>query len=173
MGQRRHSMGIVQQHAGGSPKVAKSDREDAHERAVPVAVFIGQRFLLQDTTGDPGEFLQDEEIEYLLTQEVNVYTASAMGAMLLAGRSHNVKTKKVGDLSITFGSEMWKDLADWLRGRGYGYRIPTAGGISRDDKRTLEDDSDWLVPDFFRDVHRHPQALKPQRVPNLNERQIG
>ncbi len=130
------------------------------------------RFFLQDTT-EPGEFLQDEEIEYLLTQEVNVYTAAAMGAMLLAGRSHNVKTKKVGDLSITFGSETWKALAEWLRGRGYGYAIPTAGGISRSDKRTLEDDSDWIVPEFFRDLARHPLALKPSKLPNLNERQIG
>lgn len=129
------------------------------------------RFLLQDTV-DAGHFLEDAEITWLITQEVNIYTAAAAGAMLIAGRSHNVQVKKVGDLSITFGAEMWKALAEWLRGRGYGYRIPTAGGISRNDKRTREDDSDWIVPDFFRDLHRDPQGLKPSRVPNLNERQL-
>ncbi len=129
------------------------------------------RFLLQDTT-EPGEFLQDEEINFLVAQEVNIYSAAAAGAMLLAGRSHNVKTKKVGDLSITFGSETWKGLAEWLRGRGSSYQIPSAGGTSRSDKRTLEDDNDWLVPDFFRDIHRHPLALKPSRVPHTNERSL-
>ena len=130
------------------------------------------RFLLQDTV-DTGHFLEDKEITWLLTQEMNVYTAAARGADMISGRSHNVKTKKVGDLSIAFGSETWKALAEWLRGRGYGYRIPTAGGIGRADKRTLTEDSDWVVPDFFRDLHRDPQALKPTRLPNPNERQVG
>lgn len=120
------------------------------------------RFLLQDTT-EPGEFLQDEEIDWLLTQEVNIYTAAARGADLIGGRAHNTKSKKIGDFTISFGSEMWKSLAEWLRGRGYGYRIPTAGGISRDDKETLELDDDWLAPDFFRGLMRHPLAKRPVR----------
>lgn len=129
------------------------------------------RFLIQDVT-TPGEFLQDEEITWLLTQEVNIYTTAAAGAMLLAGRSHNVKTKKVGDLSITFGAEMWKSLSEWLRGRGYGYRIPTAGGISISDKETIEEDEDAVFPDFFRDLHRHPRALKVTRAHHEHEHQV-
>lgn len=130
------------------------------------------RFLIQDTT-DAGHFLEDEEITWLLTQEVNVYMAAARGADLVAGRSHNVKAKKVGDLSITFGSETWKALAEWLRGRGSGYQIPTAGGISVSGKRSLREDSDSVAPEFFRDLHRDPRALKSTQLTNLNERQIG
>jgi hypothetical protein len=129
------------------------------------------RFLIQDTT-TPGEFLQDEEITWLLTQEVNIYTSAAAGALLLAGRSHNVKTKKVGDLSITFGSEMWTALAEWLRGRGYGYRIPTAGGISISDKRTIEQDDDAVAPDFFRGLHRDPRARTVARGHHDHEHQV-
>jgi hypothetical protein len=39
-------MGIVQHYVGGLPKIAKCYREDAHERAIPVAVFISQPSLL-------------------------------------------------------------------------------------------------------------------------------
>ena len=39
-------LGIVQQYPDGFFKIAKSDWEDAHERAVTVAVFIGQPSLL-------------------------------------------------------------------------------------------------------------------------------
>ena len=39
-------MCIIQQYAGGLLIIAKRNGEDAHERAVPVAVFIGQPSLL-------------------------------------------------------------------------------------------------------------------------------
>ena len=120
------------------------------------------RFLLQDTT-TPNEFLQNEEINFLLVQEVNFYTAAAQGAMMIAGRTHNTKTKKVGDLTLTFGAEQWQLLADWLRGRGYSYRIPTAGGLSKDEKIAFDEDDDAIEPSFFRDLFRHPQRTRPER----------
>lgn len=122
------------------------------------------RFLLQDVT-TPNHFLEDDEINWLLTQEMNVYTAAAAGALLISGRQKNLKTKKVGDLWLTYGSEMWAALAEWLRARGSGYQKITAGGLSKTDKKTLTDDSDWLEPDFFRDLHRHPEWLRPSLIP--------
>ena len=59
------------------------------------------RFLIQDTT-TPNEFLQNEEINFLLAQEVNFYMAAAAAAMTISGRTHNTKSKKVGDLTLTF-----------------------------------------------------------------------
>lgn len=120
------------------------------------------RFLLQDTT-TPNEFLQNEEIAFLLEQEVNFYTAAAAGAMTISGRTHNTKSKKVGDLTLTFGAEQWATLAEWLRGRGSGYRVLTAGGLSKDEKIAFDEDDDAIEPDFFRDIFRHPKRTRPER----------
>lgn len=120
------------------------------------------RFLIQDIT-TPNELLQDAEINFLLAQEVNFYMAAAAAAMNISGRTKNTKTKKVGDLTLTFGAEQWAALAEWLRGRGSGYKVPTAGGLSKDDKLTLEENSDVVEPDFFRDIFRHPRTTRPER----------
>ena len=84
------------------------------------------RFLLQDvenTTRRPA-LLQDEEIDWLLQQEDDVYLAAANGAERLAARARGIGRKKVGSTDIEYKPEYWEALAEKLRMRS-GDQLPT------------------------------------------------
>ena len=108
------------------------------------------RFLIQDTDTNR-QLATNEEIDWLLTQEVNVYTAAAAALQSVVNRQAGIGSKKVGDLSITFDfAAAEKRISDLrLRGRS-SYEIPSAGGISVAEKDTNEADTDIPKPFFKR-----------------------
>lgn len=123
------------------------------------------RFLLNDTTNVVAtEELTDTEIEWLLAETGNVYSASAMGARKLGAKyAGTADSKSVGPLSISRSgsSQRWYDLAKQLESKAKlglaGVALqPFSGGISSADKETQESDTDWDKPWFKRELMDQP-----------------
>ena len=110
------------------------------------------RFLTHDTVS-PG-VLADEEIEWLVSQENNIYLAAASAAETMAAKFSADKGKTVGDLSLFSGNDQaagCRALAKSLRMQAVRHLTvtPISTGQSIDDKQTNEDDLD-LTPHYFR-----------------------
>lgn len=87
------------------------------------------RFLLQDTNLERAMFT-DSEIEFLLSENENVYEAAAEGAETQAAKYTELKDKTVGPLSIRYGtsSDRLTALANSLRRRRS--RLGAAGALA-------------------------------------------
>lgn len=109
------------------------------------------RFLAQDHRASQMK-VSDAEVAFLIAEEANVYMAAAACAEKVAGRSGNISSKSVGDLSISYGAEHYTTLAKTLRQRGMGYQLPILRGASISGKEILEEDSDAVQPSFARDM---------------------
>lgn len=118
------------------------------------------RFLLADT--DPASaLLQDEEITWLLAENIGIYSAAAQAASQLSARfSRQAGSKRMGDLSVTFTTRAkeFNMLAKSLNVQAMRSDLvpmPYAGGISEADK--LNDDLDVDVV----------KRLKVSRIPDI------
>jgi hypothetical protein len=114
------------------------------------------RFLIHDTVS-PGKY-QDSEIEWVLTQEANVYMAAAQLCEQLVAFAGSVKKKTIGDLSIQYDVAFYRSLAGQLRARGYSHQVPYAGGISVSDKLQQQENADATAPSVFRNLDDNPAA---------------
>ena len=125
------------------------------------------RFLAQDNQANASSAYKatDAEIAFLIASEANVFMAAGRLCQILANRPGPISMKKVGDLTIEFGSrEDYLQLAQMLFARGMTYQIPTIGGVSRSDKELLSEDTDWLQPLFARKMQQNPggsTAIEP------------
>lgn len=104
------------------------------------------RFLIGDTN-DTDQQLQDEEVEWLLTQHSNVYFAGALGAERIASRYARATSKSVGGLSISYGERQthYSNLAAALRAeasRAGGTPTPISLARSKAAKEAREQDED-------------------------------
>lgn len=109
------------------------------------------RMLLRDTSTS-APILTDNEVDWLLANHPSVYLAAAAGADMVAAKwADGVVSKQVGDLRIVKGSQAG-DVASQYRKLGDQYRRQSArsdsftlysGGISKDDKQTQREDTDW------------------------------
>ena len=114
------------------------------------------RFLIGDTNTAAGMVLEDEEIDWLLSTEANVYMAAAAAADMIVtkidgstgtgGTVGPITRKRIGQTDISYfngrTSEQYASLASSLRARGGTHQMPFAGGISATDKLTRELDLD-------------------------------
>lgn len=129
---------------------------------------IGERYqvrLLIHDTNSARQLFQDEEIDWQITREANVYTVGALLCDVLVTRANGIKSKKVGDLSITYDIDFYRSLSAQLRARGYSNQIPYAGGISVSDKSIQEQDTDATKPSVFRRLDDNPGAPAVARPP--------
>lgn len=115
------------------------------------------RFLVQDTTEPVAPavgLVQDEEIDWALTQQTNLYLAAALVARAIGAKfSAKASVKQVGDLRIehTETAKRYFALADQLTAQaGTVGRLaaPYFGGISYADKQIDETNSDRVLPAF-------------------------
>lgn len=108
------------------------------------------RMRIGDTSsGD--QLLQDEQISAILDGEGNKYLAGAICAEMVGAWFARKVDKTVGKLRIAMqqASEHYFTLADRLRSEcGTRADGAYAGGISKDDMDTQEDDTDRVVPQF-------------------------
>lgn len=127
------------------------------------------RFRIGDTDTED-QLVTDEEIAYLLTEWGNVPSASIAACEAIAAKFSRLADRQIGNLRISASqkSEQYRQLAATLRRQQAMLVIPYAGGISRDDKLTREDDSDRVVPAFSRDMMTNPANASPLR-PNWTE----
>lgn len=118
------------------------------------------RFLIGDTdVGTPPSgpvnrlILYDEEIDWLISTEANVYMAAAAAADKIvlmmsssSGSSGLITRKRVGQTDISYAngrtSKEYTALASVLRARGRSHQVIFAGGISQADKDARDLDTD-------------------------------
>jgi hypothetical protein len=131
------------------------------------------RYLVGDT--DFGnQLVQDAEIAWVLTEEGNVYLAAASVARGIGATFAEAVTKQVGDLKIQSQQKRdnFKKLADELKERGVlRAGRPYAGGISIDDKQTVRDDDDRVVPAFRKRQHDRDDTSQDRLVKDYQERE--
>jgi hypothetical protein len=110
------------------------------------------RLRIGDTSSGTAKFA-DEEINILLGNEGNKYLAAAVAAESIGASLSGSVDKTIGKLSISKGqaSERYFALATRLRFEASMHAQPYAGGISADDKREEEGDTDRVTPGFTAD----------------------
>jgi len=98
------------------------------------------------------QLLQDEEINWELTQYPNIYGASAACCRALAAKFAVMVDTVQGDLRTVYSqrSRNYKMLAMDYEQRGFRGVTPYAGGISVSDKVSVETDTDRVPPSFNR-----------------------
>jgi len=113
------------------------------------------RFELSDTDSDD-PLVEDEEIDYALTQNSNVLRVAANIAESIAvqlGRRPSVTLAQAG-LSAKEQHDHYIQLAKDLRARASSSGGAVfAGGISKADRETREADTDRVQPAFTTDLH--------------------
>lgn len=112
------------------------------------------RFLIRDTDCTKNIF-QNEEITFTLSEEANIYTAAACLLDAAINKSTGTLTsKKVGDLTLSFGLAETRNRIMALRAKGrVKYEIPSMPAQDREDKRAHRDDVDNVPPFFTREIH--------------------
>lgn len=116
------------------------------------------RFSIQDTdTGD--QQFQDAELNFLLTDAGSVRGAAVEAVRKLIAKYSRQVTKAVGDLRLNLSDRVthYKML---LKEMQYALTLatggPVVGGLSKSRKKTVELDSDRVIPDFERGQFDHP-----------------
>lgn len=129
------------------------------------------RFLLQDTTNSTKRpsLISDEEINWAVSTEMNVYLAAALCADTLAARFRGTSSKKVGSLELRHDPKMWDAVAAKLRARGMSHMDPTAGGILEADRDDFWENADLLRPSFYSQLHQNPEGVSPASPRDTNE----
>lgn len=110
------------------------------------------RFLIQDTTtaagAAGGRLVTDAQIAFAIAEEMNVYTAAAAICDILVAQAKGVRSKSVGDVSVSYDAGFYESLGKRLRKRGETYVSVYAGGQSVSDKETDTADTDRVQPSF-------------------------
>lgn len=118
------------------------------------------RLLVQDVNTNR-QLMQDEEIDWFQTQEMNAYMAASKVCFSLIARYGNVQSKRVGDLGLTYSPKYYEDLGYRLQARGLTYQMPYVGGTSITDKLAEQANVDAVVPRFFVGFGDNPFASQP------------
>lgn len=111
------------------------------------------RFLIQDTN-TLDQLLEDEEINFMLSDYPNYKMAAANCADVLSSKFAGIAdSKTIDNLSLSFQnkSQKYAALANRLRMQASKFLLPYAGGISKNDKQRNEDDPDRVKPFAKRD----------------------
>lgn len=117
------------------------------------------RFLIQDNNS-ARQLFQDEEIDWVLSAEDNMFTAAATLCEQLVTRAAGVKSKKISEFTIVYDTSVYRELASSLRARGAFNQVPYAGGISTADKTAQQNDPDWVQPKMSRRLHDNPETVE-------------
>ena len=110
------------------------------------------RFLVFDTDTNE-QLINNEEIDWLLSEQSNIYLAAANAAEAIAAKFAKDITRNAVGLSATVGNRarFYLDLADKLRdqvGTTNQRGDVFAGGLTISGKDALDNDSDAVQPAF-------------------------
>lgn len=123
------------------------------------------RLLVGDvSTSNSLVYLTDNSYTYFIAQTPNLFSAGALAANSLAaffmGRGSE---KKVGDMILRRDmAQQFRALAVELKTMSAKGISPYAGGISRSDKRTQDQNTDRTPPAMRRSQFDNRYALDPQ-----------
>lgn len=118
---------------------------------LPTSKLMQVRYLLGDTLiGD--QQMQDEEINYAISQYTTIFGAAADLARALAMKFARQVDVVQGELKTNYSarSKQYFALARDLENRGLRGLLPYAGGISNTDKEQNVEDADRAPPSFNR-----------------------
>lgn len=122
------------------------------------------RFLVGDTIADDPQ-LQDEEIDWIISQEGSSVTRSAArAAEALQARYSRQVSKTVGALSLQAETraQHYAALAQKLWARSNSVLVaPYAGGLSKAEKETQHENDDAVQPDFKRGMQDYGPDQSP------------
>lgn len=107
-------------------------------------------------------YLQDETIEWFITQEMNVYMAASKSAyavyMKLSGGG-TLEDRKVGETRIKYqAAGRFKELTNELKARGLTYQLPYAGGIYKADRDAYWEATNKLKGNVSHNFSRNPRG---------------
>ncbi len=123
------------------------------------------RLLISDTNGANFQ-MHDEEIDFFISQEPNIYWAAAATANSLMARLSGayLEDQKVGETRVRAKriNEL-KLLIDQWRARGAAHQLPSAGGIFLDEQTTMDQNDNILRNDFFRGMNDFPGTTRKSR----------
>ena len=123
------------------------------------------RLLVGDT--DKEDFLMhDEEIDFYISEEPNRYWAAAAlaNSMIMRLEGGFFEDQKVGETRLrTKRINELKILIDQWRARGATHQLPSAGGVFRDEKRTMDQNENILKGDFDRGMNDYPGTTKASK----------
>lgn len=125
------------------------------------------RFLVGDV--DPSDKqVGDEEISWAITQEANTTLAAALICEHLCGRYSREVNSSSSDLNRAYATKAtaYAAKAKALRAKGNSWAapgvtvtgLPYAGGISIDDAKTIDEDTDRPAPRFDTDQFKNSQG---------------
>ena len=117
------------------------------------------RFYVGDTD-DTDQQVQNEEIEWAITETASARGAAALVARAIAAKYARLADQSVGDLRFSYSQrqEHYTDLAERLElqeGRRFMSEM-YAGGISESEKRSVESNTDRVSPNFTIGMHDNP-----------------
>lgn len=115
------------------------------------------RFYCGDTNS-AAPLVQDEEISFVLLTESNVQLAAATICDAIAARCSQEVDATAGDLSESASqrAEAFSKRAKDLRRGQNAFALPVFGGITREQKQTLDLDTDLVQPSFKIGQDDHP-----------------
>lgn len=109
------------------------------------------RTLIWDTDSTDA-LLTDEQVNFFLAQDSNIYKAASNAAKAIAAKYAGNVDKIVDDMSLADSQKykQYSDLASELltKSKIHGGGGIYAGGISISDKDSVEDDTDRVLPAF-------------------------
>lgn len=117
------------------------------------------RFIIGDTIeSDP--ILQDEEINYILSQNANIDDAAYNACVGIVAKFSRLINQSVGEVKLEYSQRVkhYQQLADKLEQSANIVAIPYAGGISTADKQEMQSDNSIVQPAFRKgmmDNNRH------------------
>lgn len=123
------------------------------------------RFKIADTV-ESSALVSDETIAALLTSEGSVVKAAIACCRFILRRYARVPATSVGDVRIASLVDQYQTVLKELEreaAKSSGVSV-YAGGISVDDKRTRETDTDRVPPFFGRRTHANPGGVTPLMV---------
>lgn len=119
------------------------------------------RFLIGDTDTTDQQ-LSDEEIDFLITNEGNAVGGAVAAVRAILAKYARLTDKSVGDLRLSYSQRKgaYESLLRSLeRRRALRKATPFAGGITKTDKDSQEDDTGRVTPAFKRDQFRYPASV--------------
>jgi len=103
-------------------------------------------------TDSTAQLLADDEINYLITQERNLWGAAARCCEVISRnflRKADVRIGRGGTtLTYSVAAKQYAEMATAFRKRANGMNAPWAGGRSVDEKNTLAQDPSLVQPLF-------------------------
>lgn len=110
---------------------------------------------VRDELGSPStDIISDSLLTKLINEEETLYGSAARAADILYRHFSLQADKTAGRVSIDYSNraELWRDISSEMKEKATALQgTPIVGGISVEDKRTIEEDSDYPDPFFGRD----------------------